>query len=157
MFWIRYKDWQDGVQVDVEMSLRPGPTEIDYPEMRTYKLQVTQDGAIVIQRPLRDSRPRSWSWKGYPPVIATYENQWKRLETLEYRARLADSLPGYVEVWEDVTGVGGFDKVDGSGNRIYTKVKFLQVNRTPRKGGGLVTYEDSTIEWVIADDQYTSF
>lgn len=157
MFWIRYKSWVEGAQVDTEISLRPSPTEIDYPEMRSYKLQVTQDGAIVIQRPLRDSRPRSWSWRGYPPTIVTYETQWKLLETMEYRARLENSLPGYVEVWEDVSGVGGLDKLDGSGNRIYTKVKFLQVNRTPRKGGGMVTYDESRIEWVIADDQYMSF
>ena len=157
MFWIRYKHYVEGVLTDTEVMLRPGPTEIDYPERRLYKAHTTQDGWIVVQRPLRDSRSRTWSWKGYPPTIPTYENQWKFLETLEYRTRLQSSLPGYVEIWEDVSGVGGFDSVDEDSARVYTKVKFLQVNRTPRKGGGTVTYDDSGIEFVIQDEQYTSF
>jgi len=158
MFWIRYKERNtQGQIVDVEITLHPGPTEIEYPERRLYKTHTTQDGATIIQRPLRDNRTRQWVWKGYPPMIPTYENQWKVLEALEYRYRIEHDLPGYVEVWEDISGVGGFDRLDGSGNRIYTKVKFIQVNRTPRKGGGFITYDESSIEFVVEDTNYTAF
>lgn len=157
MFWIRYKEMVNSVLTDKEIALVPAPTEIDYPEQRLFKAQVTQDGAVVVQRPLRDHRTRTWSWTGgWPAHLVTYETQWKLLETLEYRTRLQAGLPAYVEVWEDISGVGGFNKL-ASGARVYTKVKFLQVHRRPRKGGGLVAYDESTIEFVIEDDTYLNF
>lgn len=64
---------------------------------------------------------------------------------------------GTVEIWEDVSGVGGSSRTDGSGNRIYTRVKMTQVNRTPRSKGGLVFYSDSTAEFVIEDASYPEF
>lgn len=158
MFWIRYKDRDgQGRLIDVEVPLFPAPTEVDYPEKRLYTTHTTQDGAVVVQRPLRDHRVRKWIWRGFSPQLLTYENQWKLLESLEYRNRLANNLPGYVEIWEDVTGVGGFGKMTDTGERIYTKVKFLQVDRTPRKGGGFVKYDTSTVEFVIEDESYKHF
>jgi hypothetical protein len=121
------------------------------------KVQAKQDGAVVVQRPFRDSRPRRWIWTNYPAAASAYSTTWTLLESLEYRTRLANNLPGWIEVWEDVSGVGGFGKLDGSGNRIYTKVKVTQANRVPRGGGGIVIYAASVMEFVIDDLSYTEF
>lgn len=146
-FQVRYKDTEGGAYTT--LTLAPGPTEVDYPPRRDFKVQATQDGAHVVQRPLRDSRPRKWVWKGYGPNLPTYENQWQALLALEYRTRLTNTVWPIVEVQEDVLGESGF-----SG---WVKVKFLRVERTPRGGGGGLVYDDSTIEFVIVDGTFTGF
>jgi hypothetical protein len=157
-FWIKYTARDgNGILQTYEQVLFPRPTEIDYPETRLYTSKTTEDGAVVVQRPMADSRPRKWTWKNYPSILPVYENQWKLLETLEYRTRLNNNLSGHVELWEDTSGIGGFTRLDGSGNRVYTKVKILQAHRTPRQGGGLMTYDESTLEFVVDDVTYTGF
>jgi hypothetical protein len=152
MFWLRYET-AEGV---LETALNPAPMFVEYPPRRLFKERVTQDGAVVVQRPLRDHRPRRWIWQGYGPAHEPFATQWQLLETLEYRARLEAGLPGTVEIWEDVSGIGGFDRTDAPGGRIYTKVKILQTNREPRREGGPVVYE-STVEFRIEDMSYKAF
>src|SRR5690606_40389735 len=101
---IRYHDGPDYRVI----RLHPGPTEVEYPDRRNYNSSTTPDGAVVVQRPLRDDRPRQWVWKNYRPTVTTYENQWKLLETLEVKARLKANLEPTVQIWEDVTDEGGF-------------------------------------------------
>ena len=52
---------------------------------------------------------------------------------------------------------GGFNRLDGSTNKIWTTVKFLRVDRTPRKGGGDIAYEDSYIEFIVDDAAYVGY
>jgi hypothetical protein len=156
MFFVRYKDAVNGAYIT--MSLMPGPTDVSYPDARLYKPHSTQDGAIVVQRPLRDDRPRQWSWKGFrdSDLLAAYRNQWIILSKLEYRYRVRNNLPPVIEIWEDETSIGGFN--GGTvGAKVWTKVKFLQVQRTIRGGGGYVVFDTSIIEMVIADDSYSAF
>ena len=155
MFYIRYTN---GSGETVVKQLMPSPTEVEYPETRLLKVHTTQDGATVVQRPLRDSRPRKWVWKGYrdSDLLAAYANQWQELAALEYRTRLEAGLNPLVEIWEDETSVGGFDRMDGE-DKVYTTVKFIRVDRAMRKGGGPVTYEDSYIEFYVEDDTYRGF
>lgn len=157
MFFVRYQNTSGGAFTT--LSLMPGPTDVEYPDARLYKPVNTQDGAVVVQRPLRDDRPRKWIWKGYrdSDLMAAYKNQWATLSTLEYRYRLQHNLPATVQIWEDETGIGGFNLLDGGGAKIWTTVKFLQVQRTIRPGGGFVIYDASTIEFVIADNSFSSF
>jgi hypothetical protein len=59
-----------------------------------------------------------------------------------------------VQVWEDVSGAGGFARMNGD-NRVYTPVRIVQANRTPR-GGGPVNYE-SVLEFYVDDPTYAAF
>lgn len=154
-FWIRFKDTEFGAYTT--LTLFPGPTEVEYPERRAMKTTGTQDGATVVQRPLRDTRPRRWIWKNYPPSLVGFEAQWQTLLSLEYATRLEAGKYALIEIWEDVVPEGGFNRVDGSSNKIWTKVKFLRVDRTPRRGGGPVTYDDSYIEFVIEDSGFVGY
>lgn len=154
MYQIRYKATSNGAYTT--LTLFPGPTEVEYPERRSFKMQMTQDGAPVVQRPLRDGRVRRWVWKRYRPSVATYENQWATLLTLEYRHRLQNNLHPVVEIWEDTTPEGGFARMSGA-TKVWTKVRFLRVDRISAKGGGRITYDDSFIEFVIDDPTYQGF
>ena len=166
-FLIRYStDVSPGSTYTV-MVLNPGPTEVEYPPTREFNKRVTQDHAVVIQRPIKDSRERKWIWKGYRPTMAVYENQWQALLTLEARARQLDTPTKnpIIQIWEDESDEGGFGETTngaapdlvGYTNIQWTQVKFLQVHRTTRKGGGPVIYDDSFIEFVIADPAWESF
>lgn len=155
MFYVRYKATSGGAYTTI--ALNPAPTNVEYPDHRLYKAQNTQDGAVVIQRPLRDDRIRRWIWKAGRSTVTSYENQWQVLKTLEYRHRLRNNLHPIVEIWEDLTDTGGFGGLTAGSDKVWTKVKFLQVHRRLREGGGRVIYEDSIIEFVIADDTYTAF
>jgi hypothetical protein len=80
-------------------------------------------------------------WPGYGPNNEPYATLWSPLERMEYRARLEIGLMPTVEVWEDVSRAGGCDRTDGQGNRIYTKVRVVQVLyflpvHWPRRGYG---------------------
>lgn len=151
-FWIRHRNAQGAL---VETALAPGPTEVEYPDGDGSKVLVAVDGAAVVQRPLRDTRPRQWVWHGYGPTHASYETLWALLTSLTSRARLAAGLSSTVEVWEDVTGAGGFDRKDGSGNKVYTTVAITRASRAPLKGGGPVFY-DSTLEFRVQDASYVA-
>lgn len=153
LMWIRYKDTEAGAYTEVEV--RPRPTAVDYPDRRSYKIQPTEDGANVVQRPLRDSRPRRWIWKDYNNRIPAYVSLWALLETLEYRYRVNNGLWPLVEIWEGETGTGGFDDLNGNGTKKYTVVKLLQVQRKVRDDGA--AYGESTIEFVIEDPTYSDF
>jgi hypothetical protein len=158
MFWIRYKTKNaQGQLVDVERVLDPPPTEVDYPPARAFRAHTTQDGATVIQRPLRDNRPRSWVWRNYTDAHETYGPLWAILKSLDYRARLAAGLPGTVEVWEDVSGTDTLNRTNGSGAKVYTTVRVVQVDRQPGKGGGPVRFPESVFEFRIEDSTFTAF
>lgn len=150
MFWIRYTD-NSGTH---EVSLTPGPTEGDYPEGDGSKVQTTQDGAIVIQRPMRDSRPRKWLWRGYGRSDASNNSLWDLLQSLTTKARVAAGLSATVKVWEDVTGAGGFDKTDGLGAKVYTTVRVHQATRKPSPSGPVV-YE-TALTFYVDDLNYSA-
>jgi hypothetical protein len=98
--------------------------------------------------------------------VPLYEAQWQFLASLECQARwdagLADTS---IEIWENDSLTGGFDKLTDSNpadlitytNLQWTRVQVLQATRTIRPGGGSVVYEQSIFEFVIDDDFYTSF
>lgn len=154
MFWIQYKD---GVNdAPTSFSLTPSPGDIDYPEQRNYTLMQTQDNGNIVQRPLQDARPRKWIWTGYRPSITPFTSLWTTLEAMEYRTRLLAGKVPTVGVWEDESTVGGFDRVDGGGAKIFTTVKFLRVELVLRKGGQII-YDPAQIVFVLADDTYTNF
>ncbi len=148
------------------VSLVPRPTEVEYPEKRLLKLRPNRDGGVVIQRPLRDARPRKWVWKNYRPHVPNYEAQWAVLASLDTQTRwLAGFTTPTVLIWENETKEGGFDGLTSGStpdlsaytNLDWTEVKFTQVTRTTRKGGGPVTYDDSIVEFVIVDTSYSAF
>lgn len=163
MFLIRYYQPTVGVTV---ARLTPRPTTVDYPEARLFRSRASKDGATIVQRPMRDPRPRKWIWEKYRSSVPLYEAQWQFLVSLESQARwdagLADTS---IEIWENDSLTGGFDKVTdlqppdliAYTNLQWTRVQILQTTRTIRPGGGSVVYEQSIVEFTIDDDFFTSF
>lgn len=163
MFLIKYGT-DAANTVFTTLKLAPQPTEVDYPERRNVNVKSSKDGSAILQRPLRDSRPRKWVWVGYNPLIATYENQWTTFQTLDAKARAEAGLNPVIYIWENDSVEGGFDRLSSGtdpdptySNVIWTAVKFVQVTRKSRKGGGLTKYDESIIEFVIEDGAYTRF
>lgn len=164
MFLIKYATDVGNTTFSI-LKLSPGPTEVDYPEKRMLNVKKSQDGVNVIQRPLRDGRPRRWNWVGYTPRIIPFETQWTTLQTLDARERELAGLNPLVFIYEDDSLEGGFDKLSSGTtptppnytNVAWTTVKFINVTRKSRKGGGLVHYDEAYIEFVIEDNTYTRF
>jgi len=164
-FLIRYStDAAPGSTYTI-LELSPGPTEVDYPEAREYNIRTTQDHNIVIQRPIKDSRVRKWLWKNYRSNIIGYNSLWTALVALESRQRDIDGKNPVIQIWENETGEGGFDEttdqlapdLSGYTNIEWVQVKFLQVTRKSRSGGGPVKYDESVVEFVIADASWENF
>ncbi len=180
-FLLRYRTDTASAIWSAVQTLSPNPTEVEYPDTREYASRVTQDHAVVIQRPLTDSRVRQWTWKNYRSDIpGGYETQWSNLKAMEARARaLSDPEPiapftvyvdslvkeASIQIWENVTDEGGFGEttddlapdLSGFTNIEWVRVKLLQVHRKTRSGGGVATYDDSTVEFVIADPAWENF
>jgi hypothetical protein len=112
------------------------------------------DSAVVLQRPLRDGRPRRWLWRGHNAHDAAYVTQWATLAGLDARTLALPGLPPTLGIWEDVSGTGGFDRMN-SGNRVYTDVTVTQATRTAR-GGGPTSWE-SVLEFYVTDPTYTDY
>ena len=178
-FLLRYSKDTAHTSFVVEV-LSPNPTEVEYPQTREYNARITQDHAVVIQRPIKDSRTRRWVWRNYRPNIASYETQWSNLKAMEARARaLSDPEPiapftvyddssaknPLIQVWENITDEGGFGETTDDlapdlvsyTNIEWVQVKFLQVHRTTRKSTGYVIYDESAVDFVIADPAWESF
>jgi len=151
-FLIRYD--VDGTMREIELN--PAPSDVDYPEAEAMTITASIEGNPIIQRPMRDGRVRKWIFRGWGKGSEPYETQWNTLQSLTSGHRSQNGQDPYVYLWEDVSGVGGFDRYDSEGNRVFTRVRIAQANRVPRNGGGPVRY-DSTLEFYIADDTYTSF
>lgn len=159
MFLIRYTTDTVDASYTV-LRLTPGPTEVEYPNGREFTELVSKDHAVVIQRPLRDSRKRQWVWKGYYTNVPLYEAQWQTLLGLESRARLNNDLNPLVYVWEDDTeGENPFNLTtdnqdpdfESYDNLVWTQVKIVNVYRKSRKGGGPTRFDDSVVEFFVVD------
>lgn len=156
MFWIRYQKRNEANQlVTVEEQLM-APTAVDYPERRDVAVRTTVDGAVVIQRPMTDGRARKWIWRNLGPNVPGYAGLWATLEGLDTRGRIEAGLSPAIEVWEALSGVGGFARLNGDGTRRYTSVRVVQAGRTPRDAGGPLSYE-TVLEFYVTDAGYTSF
>jgi hypothetical protein len=150
-FWIKY----DAGLGPVEYQLALNPMEVEYPEQSLKTVLTSANGNIVIQRPLRDSRARKLIWRGYGPNHATFAAMWTLLESMDTRKRRESGLAPTVGIWEDVSGSGGFARMDGS-SKLYTTVRVVSVDRQTRQGGGPVAF-DSTLTFHIDDESYTNF
>lgn len=153
-FRIRWQDTVGGAYTSLIMI--PQPTGVDYPVRRNVANRVTPDGAVVTQRPLRDDRTRKWFWNRMRDTVPGYSALWAALLALEYRTRLEANKPASVEIFEDITAAGGFGNVTSGPTPVWTKVRIVQVSRDMATGGGSV-YEQSSIEFIIDDLNYTGF
>lgn len=145
-FQIRYRD--NELSPWTELTLSPQPQSVEYPERHAAKIRTTPDGAIVIQRPMRDSRPRTWHWRGYRSTHAAFEAQWATLVSLYTRNRLAAGLEATVQIKEN--------EVAESGLADWVTVKITEVERHPRPTGGVPVY-DARLVFHIADSTFTAF
>ena len=153
VFKVRWQETTGGAYTT--LTLFPVPTAVEYPQRRDYNTRVGPDGNVVVQRPMRDARPRKWIWSRYRDTVPGYSSMWPQLELLEYRLRQQAGKPATVEIWEDVTKTGGFDRGTFA-SPTWTKVRFMRVDRTMAPGSGSV-YEESVIEFVIDDTTYSGF
>lgn len=164
-FYVKYYDVSSAQ--DVVLQVHPYPTEVDYPDRRTFEAIDTQDNNVVIQRPIHDNRRRQWRWLGYRQYLIVWSNQWTIFESLEVKARkLAGLSDVTVYIWEDESeGEGGFNEttngaapsfVDINNNNLkWVKVKIIQATRKTRGGGGRTTFDQAIIEFVVVDPAYT--
>jgi hypothetical protein len=164
MFLIRYWDIPTG-SFKVE-RLTPMPTDVSYPSKRIINVRTPRDGSVVVQRPVRDNRPRRWVWRGYRDNIGNFKTMWAFLESMETKTRQeAGHTDLTVQIWESVSTKGGFNKTTNGAaadlvsytNLKWTKVRLVQVDRDIEEGGGPVTYKESYIEFYIEDSTYTGF
>lgn len=165
MFLIRYNDPPVGESI---YRLSPFPTGVDYPEGDLINVQSSQDNNIVIQRPIRDDRPRKWVWNSYRSTVPRYEAQYQFLRSITEKSLWNDgNLIMTVDVWEDESGVGGLDRFDatlfsapdeaGLSNLIWTTARVSNVYRTSPKKGGPPVYDETVMEFYIQDAAYTDF
>lgn len=165
-FLIRYSTDAAPGSVYTVLSLSPCPTTVTYPDYRLYNTRVTQDHAVIIQRPLKDDRARSWVWSNYRPTTPGFEVQWNTLLTLEARQRAQDGFNPIIQIWEDESAnAGQFGNTTddlapdliGYTNIEWTEVKILQATRRVRDGGGPVTFSESILEFLITDASWENF
>jgi hypothetical protein len=149
-FHVKYTDGSGEHEVELEIA----PAEVEYPPAEAVTVRTSQDGNVILQRPLRDSRPRKWIWNGYGPNHSAFAAQWALLQSLGTRKRLEGGLSPTIGIWEDVSGAGGFDRMDGP-SKVYTTVRFVQVTRKP-EGSGPVRYT-AEVEFYLADDSYSTY
>lgn len=156
-FIIRTRLTEGGPTTDI--VVRPHPSSVEYPERRLFSREETPDGATIIQRPLIDTRPRKWIWENYRSNIPGYEALWQQLLTTDYRYRLQNGLYPYVEIWEDETGAGGFERYEEDGvTKLFTRVKVVQITRNEvRAGGNYPVFENSVFEFHPSDSSYSEF
>ena len=75
------------------------------------------------------------------------------VQSLRASVRWGAGLTPTIDVWEDVTGAGGFDKTDAQGNKVCTTVKLNEVSRTPAAGGPV--FYNSSVTFYIQDANYS--
>lgn len=134
-------------------TLRPHPTDVEYPKRYDYETVASEDGAVTVDRPLHDSRERRWIWKAYRETVPGYTDLWTLLQSFDARTRAKAGLEPTVQIWEDESGIGGFDRMSGD-DRVYTVVKILLTDRTLRPGGGPPIYDETFLSFVVIDSTY---
>ena len=158
MFWIAYHDPMfDGGELNMMVELPLNPTSVEYPPKRHLRVIQSRDGAVITQRGMADPRPRRWLWTGYKDDVPEYAATWAILQQMDYYTRLQAGLPQHVGIWENVSGIGGFDRGEDWGwQREFVRVKATQVTREIRPGGGPALY-NTIFEFYIDDPTYTDF
>lgn len=134
------------------VTLDPSPTAVQYPQRREVNVLRTQDGAVVLQRPMLDSRSRRWLWFNQKNEGA-YATLWPLLESFDSYARRGTGLEQTVQIWENTTGAGGFNR-GTEASPEWTTVRIIHVDRTP-SAAGPVYYPESVVEFYIEDSTYT--
>jgi hypothetical protein len=163
-FWVAHADPTTGaIDLATATELHPGPSRFLYPEERTGSRIETADGAVVVQQFSTDQRLRSWVWENYPGWEVNYQALWRLLEPLRGRYRLlAGATTPYCYLKEDESGLFRTVSVAGTGlaatvtaTSDWLRVRVLDVKRPRlREGSSLVTYAETTLEFVIADPAY---
>ena len=171
MFLVRYATNAAGTTFAVA-RITPAPLEAIYPEdTRSLNTLTTQDGFNVIQRPSVDNRPREWGWVGYRPETPGYAALWTLLLSLDAKQRRINGLPQTIQIWEGITGAGGFGDLTsgtvpdtataiatgGVSNLKWTTVRVVQVTRLVDRSSGMVRYDRTFIRFFIEDSLYTYF
>lgn len=136
-------------------ELDPSPSSVDYPG-ENVTITTSVDGNTILQRPMRDSRPRSWTFGGWSKTSQPFADAWAFLESMNTRARYVEGQEATVGIWEDITNTGGFGRLDDEGERVYTTVRIVRTDRVIIGRGSPVNY-DSTVEFYISDSTYDAF
>jgi len=95
----------DGVKLNQDVQLMPGPTRVEYPTAELGEILETADGRVVTQVTNRDPRRRTWIWSNAGPEVVTYERTYKWLQQLMARTRMARGLSPQIYVYDGVTGL----------------------------------------------------
>lgn len=143
-------------------TLYPGPTYVDYPPRFEHNVRVSRDGNPIIQAPLSDGRVRKWVWQRYRFDTPRYTTLFNKILNLQYKLRLlaTPAKSEYVFLKEDVSenlsplawGGGVWAESDG-----WIRVKVTNVTQNVAHQGGKVIYEETVMEFVIADPTWNTF
>lgn len=103
-FWLAMPG-ANATTIGPQTKLSPGPTRVEYPNVALGEMVETADGRVVVQASSRDPRRRSWLWTNFGPELVVYERQQRWLQQLTSRYRMSQSLPPYVYVCDNITGL----------------------------------------------------
>lgn len=141
-------------------SLSPGPSIVQYPDFFDQKGIVTKDGRVVMSRPIKDSRTRSWIWSGYRFDILNYDVWYNDLLNLHYRLREQAGLDPHVFLKEP-TSKDLFRFIETGGlwvrTPFFVRTKVIHVSQFVSRKGGKTKYEETVIKFIIDDPTWNAF
>jgi hypothetical protein len=162
MFRIASADLNGIIDSGTIETLSPGPTFVEYPESFDNNPVVSQDGNVVVQAPIKDSRPRHWVWQNYKFDIPRYDALYVKLYNLQTKLRVGASpaKSEWVFLYEDVTdelSTRAWGGTEWTKSPAWVRVKVFNVTRQIRRSGGKVTYDDTRLSFIIDDATWNAF
>jgi hypothetical protein len=137
--------------------LNPQPTYPEYPDRFPYTVQETSGGASVRQRAKKQPKEMRWVWADYKPTVPLYENLYWWLFRQQAHIRVADAKNAFMYLKEDVTtNFGTWSSGTGKIEPAYIRVIITYVGRKEDQAGGKVSYTETEVRFVIADDTITN-
>src|SRR5258706_10143399 len=140
-FFVAESDLNGAIQSGTISQLVPGPTWVSYPDRFVNEVRVSKDGAVIVQAPLKDMRPRSWIWKRYRSSVPKYDTLYNQL--LNYQYRMRQSAIPFKSPWVYIkdTESGNLTFKQWNGTKwveveTWVRVKVTQVTQTIAEQGG---------------------
>lgn len=143
-------------------QLSPGPTYVDYPERFSNEVRTSKDGFAIVQAPIKDTRPRTWTWTRYRSSVPKYDNLYNQLLNYQYRMRQSASPLKSQWVWVKDTESGNLTYKQWTGTKwieieTWVRVKVTQVTQNVAKQGGMAVYETTDFTFIVDDPAWNNF
>lgn len=161
-FQVAEADTSGNIMSGTIKTLFPGPTYVIYPDKILNTIRESRDGAVTVQAPLKDPRPRSWVWVNYKATVINYTDLYKQILNYQYKNRI-NNLPAksqWVYVKEDQTG--NLTKLQWSGSGFseindWVRVRVTQVTQNVAQQAGQATYAQTIMQFYVDDPTWNWF